>query len=89
MLTAPVRLPVIGSMNFREVDKEALLAFWQDAVRRARLEIRAPRRVVSIDREDDAFRIRTQDGDVHARGVILAVGRRGTPRRPTRPGPSE
>ncbi|HET9253214.1 MAG TPA: NAD(P)-binding domain-containing protein [Candidatus Eisenbacteria bacterium] len=81
VLTAPVRLPVVGEMNFREVDKESLLAFWQDAVRRARIEIRAPRRVVAIDREDRAFRIRTPEGDVHARGVILAVGRRGTPRR--------
>lgn len=86
VLTAPVRLPVVGPMNFREVDKESLLEFWDDAVRRAGIEIRAPRRVISIERGEGGFRIRTSDGDVRARAVVLAVGRRGTPRRLGVPG---
>ncbi|MGB5278868.1 MAG: NAD(P)-binding domain-containing protein, partial [Gammaproteobacteria bacterium] len=33
VMTAPVKLPVIGKMQFRETTKEALMEFWEKAVK--------------------------------------------------------
>jgi thioredoxin reductase/NAD-dependent dihydropyrimidine dehydrogenase PreA subunit len=80
VMTSPVRLPLVGEMHFTEVAKEELLAYLQGVVRDAGLEIRAPARVVDIRRgQDGTFDLETSVGSVRARGVVLAVGRRGTP----------
>ena len=86
VMTSPVQLPVVGKMHFREVGKEKLLAFWQDVVRQARLELRAPERVVDIQRRDGGFELGTDRGTLRAQRVVLAIGRRGTPRKLGVPG---
>lgn len=85
-MTAPVRLPLVGKMNFNEVTKEALLAFWQEVVNKTGLRIRFNERMDSIERTDRGFRVKTSRGTYAARAVLLAVGRRGTPRKLGVPG---
>jgi len=85
-MTAPVDLPVVGRVKFEEVSKETLLAFWQDIVRRARLELEFGARMERIDRVGDAYRITTTRGTIDCSAVLLAIGRRGTPRKLGVPG---
>lgn len=85
-MTAPVDLPLIGRMKFNEVSKEALLQFWQGVVRKAGLKIRFNERMESIERSRGRFMVRTARGTYAARAVLLAVGRRGTPRKLGVPG---
>ena len=86
VMTAPAELPGFGTMKFREVSKEDLLAFWKRVVRDTQLEIRAPERVTDIRHVDGGFEVATDRGTTRARRVVLAVGRRGTPRKLGVPG---
>ena len=85
-MTAPVKLPMFGKMKFNEVSKEALLDFWQDIVKRANLRIRFNEPMQSIERTGNGFVVKTPRGAYQAKAVLLAVGRRGTPRKLGVPG---
>jgi thioredoxin reductase/ferredoxin len=86
VMTAPAVLPLIGKVKFTETTKEALLEFWQKVERSTGLEINYGERLESIDRADDMFAVRTTKGSYLARAVLLAIGRRGTPRKLDVPG---
>ena len=86
VMTSPVELPLVGPMHFREVGKEQLLAFWNDVVRQTGIEVRAPERVTSVQPLPGGFEVGSERGTLRARRVILAIGRRGTPRKLGVPG---
>jgi thioredoxin reductase/Pyruvate/2-oxoacid:ferredoxin oxidoreductase delta subunit len=81
VMTRPVRLAIVGKSRMRETTKEALLAFWEDIERRTGLEIRYDERVESIMPANEGFLVRTSHGSYQTRTVLLAIGRRGTPRK--------
>jgi thioredoxin reductase/Pyruvate/2-oxoacid:ferredoxin oxidoreductase delta subunit len=80
VMTAPVKLPVIGKMQFRETTKEALMEFWEGVVETTGLEINANERVESIEPDGNGFNVKTTQNSYQTRAVLLAIGRRGTPR---------
>ncbi len=80
-MTTPVDLPIVGKVRFTEVSKEKLLAFWQDIVTRAGLRIRFNERMERIDAAEGGYTVTTTVGRHYARAVLLAIGRRGTPRK--------
>lgn len=86
VMTAPAELPGYGKMKFREVGKEALLEFWSGVTRQAGLRIDYDERVEAMTRTGDGFELRTTRRVVRAPTVLLAIGRRGTPRRLGAPG---
>jgi thioredoxin reductase (NADPH) len=86
VMTHPVELPGEGVIPFREVEKEPLLAFWQGVVQRRRLRIEEGRRLVRIERDGKGFVAHTDAEPIRAARVVLAMGRRGTPRRLEVPG---
>ena len=86
IMTAPVELPLYGELGFREIRKEALLGIWQDVIERTGLHIRCNERVAEVTPAGGGFTIRTAHGVYRARRVLLAIGRRGTPRKLGVPG---
>ncbi len=78
--TQPVTLPIYGELRFREIRKEALLEIWSDVIATTGLEIGFQEQVSEIERETNGFTITTSATTYHARHVLLAIGRRGTPR---------
>ncbi len=87
-MTAPVKLDVIGSMSLgTEVQKERLLEFWNDVVRRTGLRVRFTERFEGLTAQPDgSFIVKTSRATLHTRCVLLALGRRGTPRKLDVPG---
>ena len=85
-MTAPVKLALIGKVKFGEVQKEKLLEFWLDVVKRTGLEVSFQECMKGIDREGDGFVVRTDRHQYRTRSVLLALGRRGTPRKLDVPG---
>ena len=77
----PLDLPVEGELWLGEATKEDLLAQWTRIVRARALDVREGRKVESITKVDDSFRVATADETFEAARVIVAIGRRGTPRR--------
>jgi thioredoxin reductase len=85
-MTAPVKLALVGKVRFGEVQKEKLLEFWQGVVAKTRLKIAFRECMEGIDRADDGFVVRTGRHSYRTRSVLLALGRRGTPRKLDVPG---
>src|ERR1700730_2055185 len=86
VMTAPVELPIIGKVQFRNTSKEELLKFWTQACTGNALKIAYKERVESIESKDGAFHVRTTTQQYAAASVLLAIGRRGTPRKLGVPG---
>lgn len=85
-MTAPVELALVGKVRFGEVQKEALLEFWQGVVSQTGLRISFRERMEAIEPQGDGFLIKTNRGSYKARSVLLSIGRRGTPRKLGVPG---
>ncbi|MDX2309000.1 MAG: NAD(P)-binding domain-containing protein [Hyphomicrobium sp.] len=86
VMTAPVKLPMIGAMSFREVSKEALMTFWSDVIAETGLAVQFQERVEAIQATAGGFVVRTTRTTYATCSVLLAIGRRGTPRRLGVPG---
>jgi thioredoxin reductase/ferredoxin len=86
VMTSPVELPIIGTVQFRNTTKEELLKFWTEACNGHGLSIHYRERVESIVRKDRAFVVKSTAGEHTAAAVLLAIGRRGTPRKLGVPG---
>ena len=85
-MTAPVVLDIVGTVKFGEVQKETLLAFWQDVVQKTGLEISFRERMETIEKTEDGFVVKTNKGGYVTKSVLLAMGRRGSPRKLDVPG---
>ena len=85
VMTAPARLPIIGEFHFGETSKEDLMNFWSNAVNQANLDIRTGIRVDAIEATPSGFLIQSSQA-CSASNVLLAIGRRGTPRKLGVPG---
>jgi thioredoxin reductase/Pyruvate/2-oxoacid:ferredoxin oxidoreductase delta subunit len=87
VLTSPFELPLYGVFKKLEITKEALLDLWSTVVRRTGLKIRTDERVDHVRRDPGGlFTVETPRQSLRARNVILAIGRRGTPRKLGIPG---
>ena len=85
-MTSPVTLALVGKVKVGEIAKEALLGLWNDIVQRTGLPISFRERMESIERTDEGFVVHTSQGRHRAASVLLAIGRRGTPRKLDVPG---
>jgi thioredoxin reductase/NAD-dependent dihydropyrimidine dehydrogenase PreA subunit len=87
VMTQPAFVPIAGRIKFTHTSKEELLEFWRSIERKAELPVRYHERVDAIDRDGaDGFVVRTPRGEYRAHSVLLAIGRRGTPRKLDVPG---
>ncbi|HEX6052265.1 MAG TPA: NAD(P)-binding domain-containing protein [Gemmatimonadaceae bacterium] len=87
LLAEPVSIPLYGDLWVADASKEALLQVWESAVKRAGLRVITSQRVENVERAGDTFVVRVVGGAAYRGGcVVLAMGRRGTPRRLGVPG---
>lgn len=85
----PLSVPLIGDLWLEESTKEDLLRHWTRIVRSESLPLETHHRVTSIVRDPGGFWVEcsTPEGTARFRAasVVLAIGRRGTPRRLSAP----
>jgi thioredoxin reductase/NAD-dependent dihydropyrimidine dehydrogenase PreA subunit len=81
VMTAPMNLPIIGEIKVREISKESLMEIWQDVLNKTKLDVRFSERMEDIQQEDNLFVVKTNKGSYRTTNVVLAIGRRGTPRK--------
>lgn len=86
VMTQPVTLPLVGKAKLGEISKEALLAFWQGIVDRVGMKIDFGQRIEKITAIDGGFAVKSGHSEYRTRAVLLAIGRRGTPRKLDVPG---
>jgi thioredoxin reductase len=86
VMTAPVQLPMVGKVKLGETTKEKLLDFWEGVRRDTGVQISFDERVTVIRREGAGFLVETERTTYRSRSILLAIGRRGTPRKLGVPG---
>ncbi len=86
VMTAPVQLPIVGKVKMGEISKESLLEFWQGVLRKTGLKVSFFERMEKIRPEGEGFVVKTSKQEYRTRAVLLAIGRRGTPRKLGVPG---
>lgn len=86
VMTAPATLPLVGKVKFTETTKESLLGFWEQVVDRTDLKINFQERLEGIRSLEGGFSVASSLRSYATRSVLLAIGRRGTPRRLGVPG---
>ncbi len=86
LLAEPVHVPMYGSLWVADTSKESLLQVWQTIIQKTGLRVHTGCRVSEVVKRDGLFEVQAEDGVYLARSVVLAMGRRGTPRRLGVPG---
>ncbi|MDD5363723.1 MAG: NAD(P)-binding domain-containing protein [Gallionellaceae bacterium] len=86
VMTAPMDLPLVGKYKVGEIDKEALFEIWREVVAKSRIRLNLGERLEGIERDGKRFKVRTSKGRYDAGAILLAIGRRGSPRKLGVPG---
>lgn len=88
VMTRPMDLPLYGKIKLFETSKEELLTIWKGILSTNQITLREHSKVESIiPLEEGGFKVLTSQGDEYkAQQVLLAIGRRGSPRKLQVPG---
>jgi thioredoxin reductase len=86
VMTEAMDIPLYGGVELLEANKEQLLLLWKDVFAKTGLRFSTDERVLNIERNDNFFRVKTSRGEYKTARVVLAIGRRGTPRKLGVPG---
>jgi dihydropyrimidine dehydrogenase (NAD+) subunit PreT len=86
-MTEMVDLPLWGKFGKKTISKEDLLDTWERILEKTGIAVEEGVKIVGIDGNDGAFAVQRERGEtLPAAKVVLAIGRRGTPRRLGVPG---
>jgi thioredoxin reductase/NAD-dependent dihydropyrimidine dehydrogenase PreA subunit len=87
VMTSPMDLPLYGKVKLFETSKAELLDLWQAALNKNNISIQENSKVEFIASENGIFTVATLKGEQFTcESVLLAIGRRGTPRKLNIPG---
>ena len=87
VMTAPVEVPGYGKLKIKDILKEDLIALWEDIVARTGLQIQTGEQMLQVEQAQGGyFNVKTTKQTYVTRHVLLAIGRRGTPRKLGIPG---
>lgn len=86
LLAEPVRVPLYGDLWIADAEKETLLGIWESLVRSAGLDVREHHKVDDVSRIGALLEVHAAGSTFRARHVVLAMGRRGIPRKLGVPG---
>lgn len=86
LLAEPVSIPLYGDLWIADSSKETLLEVWETIVANTGLVVRTGVKVDRVVRSAPFFDVWAEGARYRARRVVLAMGRRGSPRRLGIPG---
>ena len=87
IMTSPMDLPLYGKVKLYETSKTELLELWNEVLSKNDIQIAEKKKVSKIVQQDGGFELHCNDGSSYAtQCVLLAIGRRGTPRKLNVPG---
>ncbi len=82
VMTSPMDLPLHGKVKLNETSKSQLLNLWHTVLSKNNITIKENTKVETITRNGDIFNVETLTGEKYtSKSVLLAIGRRGTPRK--------
>lgn len=82
VMTAPMNLPLHGKVKLFDTSKSELLGLWRPVLEKNNITIREHAKVEGIIMEKQGFKVSLLDGEeLQAKTILLAIGRRGSPRK--------
>jgi putative YpdA family bacillithiol system oxidoreductase len=81
LMAEPIDIPLYGPLYVADGTKEGLLSVWETIISNTGVRIQTNTRVERIKKNGTCFHVETSKGQYSAKRVILALGRRGSPRR--------
>ena len=86
VMVQPIQMPGYGEMNNSEYSKEELLEIWDKIFESHSPDFRKGHQLHAIHKNEAEYRIETNAGEFSTEHIVLALGRRGTPRKLEIPG---
>jgi thioredoxin reductase (NADPH) len=86
VMTSPMELPLWGKIKLVETSKTELLNLWTSVLQKNKIKIKEHEKVEEITKQENNFIVKTNKGHYSSTGVVLAIGRRGSPRKLGVPG---
>ena len=86
VMTRPVEIPLFGWLKKHEYTKEELLEIWKDIQKKFSLDIITDDKLLNIEKNNGHYKLVTNKSFYLSSSVVLALGRRGTPRKLNVPG---
>lgn len=82
VMTAPMNLPLYGKVKLYNTSKSELIDLWNDALSKNEISIQEKTKVEEIVPMNGHFLVKTMQGEEYkTKNVLLAIGRRGSPRK--------
>jgi thioredoxin reductase/NAD-dependent dihydropyrimidine dehydrogenase PreA subunit len=87
VMTSAFDVPGHGKVKAGEIQKDGLIGLWREVLEESGLEVNRGETVLQVNRSNgNGFKIVTDKNAYRARRVVLAIGRRGVPRKLGVPG---
>jgi len=86
VMTAPMDLPLWGKVKLVETSKSELLDLWKNVLEKNKISINEQEKVIEVIKQGSLFVVKTDHDHYTTNGVLLAIGRRGSPRKLGVPG---
>lgn len=86
VMTSPMDLPLWGKVKLFQTSKIELIELWRNVLEKNKIKINEEEKVEKIERIDDYFKVTTNRNEYSTNGILLAIGRRGSPRKLGVPG---
>ena len=81
LFAEPLNVKLDGPLWLEETDRETLLSRWQQQVKDSGVVVHQHEPVSDVQRDGERLRVTTTKQTLHARRVVLAVGKAGNPRK--------
>lgn len=81
VMTSPMDLTLHGKIKLTETTKSELLDLWQTVLSKNKITINEQEKVETIKKEKGIFTLTTNKGTYTSKTILLAIGRRGSPRK--------
>lgn len=81
VMTSAMYLPLYGKVKLTETTKSELLSLWQKALEKNQITISENEKVDTVQKDGKLFKVTTTKGSYTTASVLIAIGRRGTPRK--------
>jgi len=86
-MTSEMDIPLYGKIKLHETSKKQLLELWNTILTKNEIQIQENSKVDAIIPQGDIFTVEVNNGEVYTtKTILLAIGRRGTPRKLNVPG---
>lgn len=81
VMTSPMDLALYGKIKLTETTKSELLELWQTVLSKNKITINEQEKVESIEKKNGIFSLTTNKGTYNSKTILLAIGRRGSPKK--------